>query len=212
MRIRQAQAILAAGAAAAELGLGFEMHPFDYERDGAIPEDGEYLTGFTEITDPDRPTNHARTYSLDLLPGPADSEISVHLSEGYGDDSPILLCQAFDVSSPDDTGESFRDGVAGQIAALVGAAVRVHEVQYEAEYQERQRLGFNRFTAERWNYLYAVGTPVVVFRGGRGGDGIKTRTSSRAWTAPHGKAVVLVADTTGYIALTHVDLAVGGAL
>lgn len=212
MRLRQAQAILSAGAAVVALGLGFEMHPFDRERDGAIPEDGEYLTGCTEFTDPDRPDNYARAYDLDVLPGPGECEISVHLSEGCGDDSPILLCQSFDVSAPDETGESFRDGVGEEIAALVGAAVRVYEVPFEAEYQERARLGFNRFTAERWNQLYDVGTPVVAFRGARGEDGIRTRTSSPAWTVEHGKAVVLVEDTKGYISLTHVDLVAGGAM
>jgi hypothetical protein len=175
-----------------------------------VTDQSEHLTGFTEITDPDRPGNHARAYHLDLLPGPGPFEISVHLSEGYGGDIPILLCQSFDVSSPDETGESFREGVAEEIAGLVGAAVRVSEVPYEAEYQERCRLGFNRFTAERWNELYEVGTPVVAYRGSREGEGIRTRTSSAAWTAPHGKAVVLVKDTTGYIALTHIDLATGG--
>jgi hypothetical protein len=211
MRLRQAQAILAAGAAVEALGLGFEMHPFDGDREGAIPEDGEYLTGFTEITDPDRPVNHPRTYHFDVHPGPGEFEISVHLSEGYGDDAPILLCQSFDVSSPDETGESFREGVAEEIAGLVGAAVRVYEVPFEAEYQERRELGFNRFTAERWNTLYEVGTPVVAYPLSREDEPLRTRTRTAAWTLGHGAAVVSVDGYAGGIALTHIDLACGGA-
>lgn len=85
-------------------------------------------------------------------------------------------------------------------------------------------------TADEWNALYPVGTPVMAYPGVRpehplavahrrreaeGGfvdprdaglcRGLKTVTRSRAWTLGHGSPVVAVDGYAGGICLTHVD-------
>jgi hypothetical protein len=70
----------------------------------------------------------------------------------------------------------------------------------------------NDLTAETFNALYPVGTPVVVYPGARPEDvadcrRIETATRTAAWN-PHGTGdpVVMVEGYGSWIALTHVDL------
>jgi hypothetical protein len=69
-----------------------------------------------------------------------------------------------------------------------------------------------QMTPERFNALYPVGTPVVVYPGARPEDfpsarRIETKTSTKAWSA-HGRPVVMVEGHGAWVALTHVDVAV----
>lgn len=59
-------------------------------------------------------------------------------------------------------------------------------------------------TAQEWNNLYPIGTPVVAYPGTRDDEPLTTRTRTAAWTLGHGAAVVSVEGYTGGIALTHV--------
>jgi len=74
-------------------------------------------------------------------------------------------------------------------------------------------------TAEQWNSLVPVGTPVVAYPGVRPDDfpgvdltRLDTVTRSRAWELGHGQPVVSVEGYAGGIALTHVDVATGGGV
>jgi hypothetical protein len=67
-------------------------------------------------------------------------------------------------------------------------------------------------TAEQWNTLHPVGTPVIAYPGVRpeySGDEytrLETVTRSRAWNLGHGTPVVLVDGYSGGICLSHVDV------
>ena len=68
-------------------------------------------------------------------------------------------------------------------------------------------------TADEWNALYPVGTPVMAYPGVRpeydaamaAEDRLVTTTRSRAWNLGHGAPVVAVEGYSGGICLTHVD-------
>jgi len=67
-------------------------------------------------------------------------------------------------------------------------------------------------TADAWNSLYPVGTPVIAYPGVRPEFGLtkyprlETRTRSRAWNLGHGEPVVKVDGYAGGISLEHVDV------
>ena len=72
-------------------------------------------------------------------------------------------------------------------------------------------------TADEFNALYPVGTPVVVYPGFRPVDDpearrIESRTRTAAWLGGGHTPVVMVEDYGSWVALTHVDVANGGAL
>ncbi|MFI6862611.1 hypothetical protein ACIBKZ_22410 [Streptomyces sp. NPDC050421] len=67
-------------------------------------------------------------------------------------------------------------------------------------------------TADEWNELYPVGTPVVAYPLTRPEDSnphffkqLDTVTRTPAWTLGHGEPVVSVTGYAGGICLTHVD-------
>jgi hypothetical protein len=60
-------------------------------------------------------------------------------------------------------------------------------------------------TAEQWNRMHPVGTPVTVWTGARKGPGVTTVTRSAAWELSAGVSVVLVNGIAGGIRLTHVE-------
>jgi hypothetical protein len=73
-------------------------------------------------------------------------------------------------------------------------------------------------TADQFNALYPVGTPVVAYPLTRPEDNqpeffekLDTKTRKPAWTLGHGAAVVSVDGYAGGIALTHIDPQVGPA-
>lgn len=75
-------------------------------------------------------------------------------------------------------------------------------------------------TADQWNQLHPIGTPVIAYPGVRpeyaaeigaqiGSDIcplLVTRTRSRSWTLGHGEPVVAVEGYAGGISLDHIDL------
>lgn len=72
-------------------------------------------------------------------------------------------------------------------------------------------------SAPLWNYLHKVGTPVVAYPAARPDhpaydpdSRLEAVTRTPAWTLGHGQPVVSVEGYAGGIALTHIDLAVGG--
>jgi len=60
-------------------------------------------------------------------------------------------------------------------------------------------------TAEQWNELHPLGTPVLAWPGSRDDQPMTTRTRTAAWTLGHGQAVVSVEGCTGGISLGHVE-------
>jgi hypothetical protein len=72
-------------------------------------------------------------------------------------------------------------------------------------------------TAEQWNNLYPVGTPIVAYPSVRpeheqapwACERLETTTRSVAWNLSHGQPVVLVDGHAGGIILTHVDPVTG---
>ena len=67
-------------------------------------------------------------------------------------------------------------------------------------------------TAEEWNAVYPVGTPVTAYPLTRPEDNVPdlftrldTLTRTPAWTLGHGEPVVSVVGYAGGICLTHVD-------
>jgi hypothetical protein len=69
-------------------------------------------------------------------------------------------------------------------------------------------------TAEQWNRLHPVGTPVTAYPGVRpehpafdelDSKRLETRTRTPAWNLGHGEPVVLVDGYTGGISLEHID-------
>lgn len=75
------------------------------------------------------------------------------------------------------------------------AAVRVERATFVVE----------ELTAEVWNQLYPVGTPVTAYPGGRNGRAVRSRTRTQAWILGHPAPVVAVEGLPRGIALTHVD-------
>ncbi|MFD8820819.1 hypothetical protein ACFV1C_00370 [Streptomyces sp. NPDC059605] len=65
-------------------------------------------------------------------------------------------------------------------------------------------------TADEWNRLYPVGTPVLAYPLTRDDEPLDTATRTPAWTLGHGEPVVSVEGYAGGICLTHVD-PIGGA-
>lgn len=66
----------------------------------------------------------------------------------------------------------------------------------------------NEVTAELWNELYPVGTPVRYWSGIRKGKGVLTKTRAPAWTLsqkPEDAHLVCVEGCAGGISLTHVE-------
>lgn len=64
-------------------------------------------------------------------------------------------------------------------------------------------------TADQFNALYPVGTPVTIYPGARperGGRAIQTHTRTAAYTHEGHTDAVFVGDYSGFIALTHVDI------
>ncbi|MFF2940856.1 hypothetical protein ACFVSQ_13535 [Streptomyces niveus] len=73
-------------------------------------------------------------------------------------------------------------------------------------------------TADEFNALYPVGTPVVAYPLPRPEDEnpsyftrLATVTRTPAWELGHGEPVVSVKGYAGGICLTHVDVTTGGA-
>lgn len=60
-------------------------------------------------------------------------------------------------------------------------------------------------TADDWNSLHPIGTPVLAWPGVRDDEPLTTRTRTPAWTLGHGAPVVSVEGYAGGIALTHVE-------
>ena len=134
MRLRQAHAMFEAATNLAACGLGFEAFPFDREDSG---ESDDYMTVWTDITDPGIHVD-ARHYCLELRPSVDGREVAARLTYGMGpvdDRYQVLLERVFPTWRAGDSDE-FRAGVGVDIAALVLAAVRVHEVPFEAAYRE----------------------------------------------------------------------------
>ena len=63
-----------------------------------------------------------------------------------------------------------------------------------------------KWTAEEWNELYPVGTPVRYHPIIDKAEGIDTRTRSAAWTLGHGEAVVAVEGKSGGVCLCALDV------
>ncbi len=138
MRLRHAHAILEAGTALTAKGLGFKLHPFDYDNSDAVgPVPDDYLTGYAEFNDPDHPDDNTRTYNIDLKPGPDDDTIEVCLVFGYGADAPCLLYSKLRVAPGDADDLEFRGLVGAGIAEQVAEEVRKNEQPYRDEYQRR---------------------------------------------------------------------------
>ena len=137
MRLRQAHAMLETAKAIKEAGLGFEFYPFDYDQFGAAPCPDDYMTGFAEFTDPDRPDSHARVYHADVTPGPGPFDVSVRVVFGYLDDGVELVSQLVQVAAVDEDDNVFASGFAERVAARVARAVREWESTYEDAYRER---------------------------------------------------------------------------
>lgn len=135
MRLRQAHAILEAGTALASKGLGFKLYPFDREN-APEPVSDDYLTGYAEFTDPDHTHDHARTYNIDIKPGPDDT-VEVYLMFGYGADAPCLLYSKVNVGPRREDDTEFRGLVGATIAERVAEEVRKNEKPYEEEYRLR---------------------------------------------------------------------------
>lgn len=139
MRLRQAHAILEASTALEACGLGFELFPLHYGYPGTprhIVQDN--MSGYTEIVDPDDPTgSNARTYNVDLSPGPDDDTIEAHLTLGLGPAPESLLYSRHSVALEVGEAERFRGLVGAQLAEKIAEVVHEHEKPYRSAYQER---------------------------------------------------------------------------
>lgn len=60
-------------------------------------------------------------------------------------------------------------------------------------------------TADDWNRLFPIGTPVLAWPGVRDAEPMRTQTRTPAWTLGHGAPVVSVEGYPGGIALTHIE-------
>ncbi|MGW0575132.1 hypothetical protein ACWD25_04000 [Streptomyces sp. NPDC002920] len=129
MRLRQAHAILEAVTALEACGLGFELWPLHHDFPGAprgLTHDS--MSGFAEITDPDDTEGaNARTYNVDLLPGPDDDTVEARLTFGLGPDPESLFYAEYSVALDTSDDERFRGLVGAQIAEKIADTVREHE-------------------------------------------------------------------------------------
>jgi hypothetical protein len=142
MRLRQAHAILEAATALEASGLGFELFPFDSDRDDLIgPPDDDYMTGYTEFNDPDHGDSHTRSYHINIEPHPDGRRISATLTFGYGPDAPCLKHEVVTVWMAYDESENpaFRGLVGAGLADRIAETVREHEKPFRAAYEERAR-------------------------------------------------------------------------
>lgn len=140
MRLRQAHAILETAAALQAAGLGFEIFPFDHDRDDLIrPPADDYLTGYAEFNDPDHGGSYTRTYHVNIEPHPDGHRISATVTFGYGADAPCLRYEVVTVWMAHDEGEnpSFRGLVGAGLADRIADAVREHEKPFRTAYEER---------------------------------------------------------------------------
>lgn len=136
MRLRQAHAILEAGTALA--AIGFELHPLDHDDPNAVGLiSDDYLTGYAEFNDPDRPNSHTRTYNIDIKPTSDGKAIEVYLGFGYGADAPCLLYAKASVGPRNEDDVAFRDLVGASIADRVVEEVRKNEQPYQEEHRLR---------------------------------------------------------------------------
>lgn len=139
MRLRQAHAILEAVTALEAAGLGFELQPYHYDFPGTprnVTRDS--MSGFTEITDPDDAEGgNARTYNVDILPGPDDDTIEAYLTYGLGPDPESILYSKYSVALDVQEAERFRGLVGASVAEKITGAVRAHEEPFRAAYEER---------------------------------------------------------------------------
>lgn len=139
MRLRQAHAILEATTALEAAGLGFELWPFHHDFPGNISADNrDRMSGAAEISDPDDP-DHARTYNIDLMPGPDDDSIEASLTFGLGPDPKSLLYSKWSVAIENQEAERFRGLVGARLAEKIVDVVREYEKPFRAAYEERTR-------------------------------------------------------------------------
>lgn len=142
MRLRQAHAILEAATALEAAGLGIELWPFDHDRDDAVDVLGDdYMTGYTEITDPDHPDDNARAYNINLTPCADGHRIAATVAFGFGNDAPCLKYEEVDVWVAHDDAEvpKFKGLAGGALAERIADLIREHEKPFEAAYEERAR-------------------------------------------------------------------------
>lgn len=138
MRLRQAHAILEAATALEATGLGFELQPLHADYPGNMV-DRDRMSGGTDITDPDSSDRGARSYNIDLLPGPDDDTIEAYLTVGFGPEQECLLYAKRSVALEVREAERFRGLVGAQLAAEIADKVREHEQPYRDAYEERRR-------------------------------------------------------------------------
>lgn len=140
MRLRQAHAILEVAIALEAAGLGFLVWPVDHDReDLAEPTEDDYITGYVEITDPDRPDGPARTYHVSIQPCSDGRRISGTLTFGYGDDAPCLKYEEINawVDHDESVDPHFRELVGTGLADRIAEAAREHEKPFRVAYEER---------------------------------------------------------------------------
>ncbi|MCX4405926.1 MULTISPECIES: hypothetical protein [unclassified Streptomyces] len=141
MRLRQAHAILETATALEAAGLGIELFPVDHDREDPVVEPDDYLTGHTEITDPDHPDNNARAYHINLAPCADGRRVAATVTSGYGDDAPCLKHEEINVAVVYDEAATPKfKGLAGAaLAERIADVIREHEKPYRAAYEERTR-------------------------------------------------------------------------
>lgn len=140
MRLRQAHAILEAATALEAAGLGFQLQPFHHDYPGNIRNTRrDSMSGGTDITDPDMGDSNARSYNVDLLPGPDDDHIEAYLTFGLGPDPECLLYTKRSVALEVREAERFRGLVGAQLAEKIAETVRAHEEPFRTAYEERRR-------------------------------------------------------------------------
>ena len=140
MRLRQAHAILEAATALEAAGLGFELWPLHHDFPGNTSLTArDRMSGFTQFTDPDMDGREARTYNIDVLPGPDDDSIEASLTYGLGSDPASLLYSKYSVAMEAVEAERFWGLVGVQLAEKIIEVVREHEKPFQAAYEERAR-------------------------------------------------------------------------
>ena len=99
------------------------------------------MTGFTQITDPDDPDHHARTYNINIEPHPDGHHITATLTFGLVIDAPCLKHEAVNVwmDHDDSKDPAFLGLVGSTLAARIADTVREHEKPYRAAYEQRAR-------------------------------------------------------------------------
>ncbi|MFK0154144.1 hypothetical protein ACIQVK_18985 [Streptomyces sp. NPDC090493] len=142
MRLRQAHAILEAATALQAAGLGIKLWPVDHDRKDLVPApDDDYITAYTEITDPDHPDNNPRTYHINLTPCADAHRIAVTVTFGYGPDAPVLKYEEINVWVEHDEAEvpEFKGLAGAAMAGRIAELIREHEKPFRAAYEERAR-------------------------------------------------------------------------